>query len=48
VRLSARTDDLDWFARELARLPFDFTVLKPAGLREALRRQSARLRRLAS
>jgi predicted DNA-binding transcriptional regulator YafY len=48
VRLSARTDDLDWFARELARVPFDFEVLSPAALREAVRRQAARLRRLAN
>lgn len=47
VRLSAQADELDWFARELARLPFDFTVLKPAALRESLRRHGARLRRLA-
>jgi predicted DNA-binding transcriptional regulator YafY len=47
VRLSAQTDDLDWFARELARLPFDFEVLKPPTLREAVDRQGARLRRLA-
>ncbi len=47
VRLSAQADDFDWFARELARLPFDFKVLAPAGLREAVQRQGARLRRLA-
>jgi predicted DNA-binding transcriptional regulator YafY len=48
VRLSAQADDLDWFARELARLPFDFTVLRPASLRDAVRRQGIRLRRLAT
>jgi len=47
VRLSARTDDLDWFARELARLPFDFAILTPPALRAALRRQGERLVRLA-
>ena len=47
VRLSAQADDLDWFARELARLPFDFTVLAPATLRRAVRHQAVRLRRLA-
>lgn len=47
VRLSAQADDLDWFARELARLPFDFQVLTPPALRDAVRRQGARLRRLA-
>jgi predicted DNA-binding transcriptional regulator YafY len=48
VRLSAQADDLDWFARELARLPFDFEVLSPQALRSALRRQGTRLRRLAT
>jgi predicted DNA-binding transcriptional regulator YafY len=48
VRLSAQADDLDWFARELARLPFDFAVLSPPELRTALRRRGARLRRLAA
>jgi predicted DNA-binding transcriptional regulator YafY len=47
VRLSAQTDDLDWFARELSRLPFDFVVLAPAALRAAVRRQGMRLQRLA-
>ena len=46
VRLSAQADDLDWFARELARMPFDFEVLAPAALKPALRRQAARLARL--
>ena len=48
VRLSAQTDNLVWFARELSRLPFDFTVLSPAALRTELRRLGARLRRLAA
>ena len=48
VRLSAQADNLDWFARELARLSFDFTVLSPAALRKAVQRQSVRLRRLAA
>jgi predicted DNA-binding transcriptional regulator YafY len=47
VRLSGHTDDLDWFARELARLSCDFEVLAPQALRDALRRQAARLRQLA-
>jgi predicted DNA-binding transcriptional regulator YafY len=47
VRLSAQADDLDWFARELSRLPFDFSVLAPPALRAAVKRQSARLQRLA-
>ena len=36
VRLDAQADDLDWVARELARLPFGFTIRKPAALRRAL------------
>ena len=48
VRLSAQADSLDWFARELGRLSFDFTVLSPATLRDSVRRQGMRLRRLAS
>jgi predicted DNA-binding transcriptional regulator YafY len=44
--LSAQADDLDWFARELSRLPFDFKILTPAAMRESLRRCANRLRRL--
>jgi hypothetical protein len=29
-------DDLAWFARELARLPFGFEIRRPHALREAL------------
>ena len=36
VLLFAQTDDLGWFARELARLPFGFVIRKPAALRKAL------------
>lgn len=36
TRLSGQADDLDWFARELARLPFSFRIVKPAALRRAL------------
>lgn len=46
ARLLAQTDDLDWFARLLARLPFDFTVIRPAALREAVKRAGRRLQRL--
>jgi predicted DNA-binding transcriptional regulator YafY len=45
--LYAQADDLDWFARELSRLPFDFQVLAPAALRDALRACGQRLQRLA-
>ncbi len=47
VLLRAQADDLDWFARELSRLPFDFKVLTPAALHESLRSCANRLRRLA-
>lgn len=48
VLLSAQADDLDWFARELARLPFGFSVRSPAGLREALAAVGKRLLQTAS
>jgi predicted DNA-binding transcriptional regulator YafY len=43
VLLRSEVDDLDWFARELARLPFQFEVLRPAALSHAIRRVAARL-----
>lgn len=48
VRLSAQADDLDWFARELARLPFALRVLKPLALRRALAAHGQRLVDLAA
>lgn len=45
--LHAQADDLDWFARELARLPFGFHVLQPIELRVALRNCAARLQQIA-
>ena len=47
VLLRAQADDLNWIARELASLPFDFEVKSPAALRVAISRLSARLERLA-
>jgi predicted DNA-binding transcriptional regulator YafY len=47
VVLHGQADDLAWYARQLARLPFDFEVEAPPALRQALRRQAARLLRLA-
>ncbi|MBS7661846.1 YafY family transcriptional regulator [Pseudomonas lalucatii] len=47
VRLNTRTDSLTWFARQLARLPFDFEVHQPPELRGVLREQARRLLRLA-
>ena len=43
VRLLAQADDLDWFARELARLPFAFQVRAPEALRAAVQALCARL-----
>jgi predicted DNA-binding transcriptional regulator YafY len=37
VLLRSQVDDLRWFARELARLPFAFEIRRPARLRAALR-----------
>lgn len=36
VRLRGQADDLAWFARELARLPFAFEILSPDALRKTL------------
>ena len=43
VLLSAQADDLDWFARELSRLPFDFEIRSPPELRAALAAHGRRL-----
>ncbi|PAU75529.1 helix-turn-helix transcriptional regulator [Halomonas salipaludis] len=48
VMLHARTDSLDWFARQLAHQPFDFEILDPPGLRDALSEQAVRLQRMAA
>jgi predicted DNA-binding transcriptional regulator YafY len=48
VLLRGEVDSLPWFARELARLPFEFTIRRPAALRGALRRVARRLERLSS
>ena len=48
VMLHARTDSLVWFARQLAHQPFDFEILDPPGLRDALSEQAVRLQRLAA
>lgn len=45
--LHAQADDLVWFARELARLPFDYEIRAPDALRTALRSCGQRLQRLA-
>jgi predicted DNA-binding transcriptional regulator YafY len=43
VLLLAQTDDLDWFARQLARVPFAFEVRRPAELRGAVEALARRL-----
>jgi predicted DNA-binding transcriptional regulator YafY len=47
VLLRAQADNLEWFARELSRLPFDFEIRRPLELREALSRCALRIQRLA-
>lgn len=41
--LNTRTDSFEWFAFWLAQLPFRFTILKPDGLKEALRERANHL-----
>jgi predicted DNA-binding transcriptional regulator YafY len=36
VRMRAQIDELPWMARDLARLPFGFRIVKPAALKHAL------------
>jgi predicted DNA-binding transcriptional regulator YafY len=43
VLLRSSADDLVWFARQLATLPFAFEILAPVSLREELARHAARL-----
>ena len=43
VVLHSSADDLAWFARQLAALPFDFLIRAPAQLRIELGRRAARL-----
>lgn len=40
VRMRNSVGDLEWLARDLAMLPFRFTILKPAELQDALARQA--------
>lgn len=47
VLLRAQAESLDWAARELSRLSFDFTVRSPTALRSALARAASRLQRIA-
>jgi len=47
VLLHNQSDDLDWFARQLARLPFAFEIRQPPALRDAVRICAERLLALA-
>lgn len=47
VLLRSRTDSIDWYARQLAQVPFDFAVRRPQALRDALHRHAVRLLELA-
>ena len=48
VLLRSSADDLAWFARQLAALPFGFEIVAPVALRDALHRHAMRLQALAS
>ena len=48
VMLHSQADDVDWFARELARLPFTFEIRQPPALRTALHALAQRLQQLAT
>lgn len=47
VLLRSQADDLDWFARELSRLPFGFEILKPRALCKVLAAHAERLQQQA-
>jgi hypothetical protein len=46
--LRSRTDSVDWFGRQLMRLPFDFDIREPAELRDAVRRRALHVQTLAA
>ncbi|WP_246840535.1 YafY family protein [Lacimicrobium sp. SS2-24] len=46
--LETRTDSTSWFALWLSQLPFDFSILEPPALQQALSQQAARLAAIAS
>ncbi len=48
VLLRGSTDEVDWLARQLARFPFEFTVLEPEELRMAVRHRAEELLRSVS
>jgi predicted DNA-binding transcriptional regulator YafY len=48
VLLRVEVDDLGWLAKELARLPFDLTIRRPAALNRALKGWAAHLLAVSS
>ncbi|HEX6549783.1 MAG TPA: YafY family protein [Gammaproteobacteria bacterium] len=48
VLLRSRTDSLDWFGRQLIRLPFEFEIREPAALRDAVRARARQVLNLAA
>lgn len=48
ILLRSSTDSMDWFARQLAKLPFDFEIRLPTDLRAAVKVQAERLMQLAA
>lgn len=48
VLLHNQSDDLNWFARQLAGLPFDVEIIEPPRLREELAAIASRLARMAA
>ena len=48
VVLNSQTDHLDWFAGQLAGMPFEFEIRTPASLRDSLARLGERLLRSAA
>lgn len=48
VLLRGRVDELEWFASQLAALPFDFTIREPRALATAVSALGQRLMRLAA
>ncbi|MES2257199.1 MAG: YafY family protein [Pseudomonadota bacterium] len=48
VLLHNQSDDLNWFARQLASLPFDFTIVAPAALQAELATVARRLLQMAN
>jgi predicted DNA-binding transcriptional regulator YafY len=48
VLVHNQSDDLDWFARQLARLPFPFEIRHPPELRDAVKTCAQRLLALAA